>query len=108
MVHTLLTTNSIDFGKTWDDPARGYWVSSSQRKVDDDDDDDDNGEEGRGANGSGRRKRKRKGKPEMEEVWYKFETPHKLYEKFAVKMEFQVTPLCLLADIYPHESLHID
>ena len=90
---------SIDFGKSNDDPARGYWVQCSEF-VDEDDDENDEGM----ATGK-QKKKKKKGKPESVDVWYKFETPHKLYEKFAIKMEFLVVPLspCVLfATIYPH------
>ena len=74
--------SSIDFGKYNDDPARGYWVSC--KEVIDEEDGKKN------EVGERQEKKKKKKKKPVQEVWYKFEVPHKLYKTFAVKMEYLV------------------
>lgn len=81
---------SIDFGKTSDDAARGYWVESEERKhsphSDGPDTDAWNGSDANKDKG----KKKKKRKVETETVWYKFEIPHRDYKQFAAQMEQQV------------------
>jgi hypothetical protein len=80
---------SIDFGKTSEDPARGYWVESEELKhVPADESDEGTELDEKGGKGKGKKRKRRK--DEKETVWYKLELPHPDYQELAKQMEKKV------------------